>query len=64
MEIDREVEAITKFVKEIYDKKMPSLKGIVPQNSLYCRTILDVEKNTDEEKFNYLNPQQRISVRL
>lgn len=41
----KEVQAIAKFIKKIYNQKFPELENLVPNEGLYCRTILEIEES-------------------
>lgn len=44
MEINKETIAIAKYIKKIYNKKIPELESIVTNDALYCKAVLEIEE--------------------
>lgn len=39
-EINKEIAAIVKYIRQIYSKKIPELESSVTNNAHYCRAVL------------------------
>lgn len=61
--VARETASIVKFVKGLYNGRVPELENIATKDIDYTKCVIEIETN-DPPEFGFLSPHQSISLAI